>query len=186
MTTDRLAARLATDLDAAFPDMVRDLTPGLYSGALRMLGNRHDAEEVTQEALIRAYRALGEYPEQRIREMRLKGWVWTIAANLCRNRLRSRGRAPAVPLDTLDPADSSPGPEALALSTEVEGELASLLLELPWEMRTAVILKHVVGLSYAEISLALERPAATIRSDVHRGLARLRAAYPRRQNEPSD
>lgn len=181
MTTDRLAGRLAEDLDDAFPDLVRDLTPGLYSGALRMLGNRSDAEEVTQDALIRAYRTLAGYPEQRIREMRLKGWVWTIAANLCRNRLRSRRRHPALHLDT-DPADSSPGPEAEALAAEMGGELAALLLELPWDMRTAVVLKHVVGLSYAEISTALDRPAGTVRSDVHRGLARLRAAYPQEES----
>jgi RNA polymerase sigma-70 factor (ECF subfamily) len=179
MSPDRLAIRLADDLDSAFPDLVRDLTPGLYSGALRMLGNRSDAEEVTQEALIRAYRALGEYPGDRIREMRLRGWVWTIAANLCRNRLRSRSRHQAVSLGTHEPADLTAGPEATVVSSEIEGQLATLLLDLPWEMRTAVVLKHVVGLSYAEISAALDRPAATVRSDVHRGLARLRATYPR-------
>jgi RNA polymerase sigma-70 factor (ECF subfamily) len=183
MSPDRLATRLAADLDGAFPDLVRDLSPGLYSGALRMLGNRSDAEEVTQEALIRAYRALSEYPEHRIHEMRIKGWVWTIAANLCRNRLRSRARHHAVSLDTDDPAAPTPGPEAALLSSEVGGELAAVLLQLPWEMRLAVVLNHVVGLSSAEISAALDRPPATVRSDVHRGLARLRVAYP--QSEES-
>jgi len=55
--------------------------------------------------------------------------------------------------------------------------LARLLLDLPWHMRTAIVLHHVVGMPYDEIAVALERPAATVRSDVHRGLARLRAAY---------
>jgi RNA polymerase sigma factor (sigma-70 family) len=175
MTADPLAARLADDLDGAFPDVVREVSPGLYSGALRMLGNARDAEEVTQDALVRAYRALQGYPKSRIRELRLRGWVWTIAANLCRNRLRSRARRPQRTLDGLDPSDPGTGPEGAALSTEAQSELAALLLDLPWEVRTAIVLKHVVGLTYAEISEALDRPAGTIRSDVSRGLARLRS-----------
>jgi RNA polymerase sigma-70 factor (ECF subfamily) len=59
-------------------------------------------------------------------------------------------------------------------SAESQRELAGLLLDLPWEMRTAVVLKHVVGLSYAEIADALDRPSGTVRSDVSRGLSRLR------------
>jgi len=176
MTADHLATRLAADLDGAFPDLVRELSPGLYSGALRMLGDHHDAEEVAQDAFVRAYRALSDYPEQRIRELRVRGWVWTIAANLCRNRLRSRARKPSISLDTLEPAEQASGPEAIALSNEAGAELASLLVGLPWAMRSAVVLKHVVGLSYDEVAVALERPSGTVRSDVSRGLARLRAA----------
>jgi len=176
MTSDPLAARLAADLDGAFPDMVRQVSSGLYSGALRMLGNARDAEEVAQDALVRAYRALREYPEDRIRELRLRGWVWTIAANLCRNRLRSRARRPQRSLEGIDTADAGRGPESETLSSETRSELAALLLHLPWETRSAIVLKHVVGLSYAEIADALDRPSGTVRSDVSRGLARLRTA----------
>jgi len=176
MTADPLAARLAKDLDGAFPDVVRQMSNGLYSGALRMLGNARDAEEIAQDALVRAYRALQEYPEDRIRDLRLRGWLWTIAANLCRNRLRSRARRGERSLEGMDPSDDGSGPEGEALSGETRSELATLLLHLPWEVRTAIVLKHVVGLSYAEISEALDRPSGTVRSDVSRGLARLREA----------
>jgi RNA polymerase sigma factor (sigma-70 family) len=175
-TEERLTARLADDLDDAFPDVVRLLGADLYSGALRMLGNPHDAEEVAQDALIRAYHALSEYPRERIEQLRLRGWVWTIAANLCRNRLRSRARRPTVPIGT-DPADDRPGPEAAAAGAETLRELAGSLLTLPWPMRAAVVLRHVVGLSAGEISEAVGRPPATVRSDIHRGLARLRALH---------
>jgi RNA polymerase sigma-70 factor (ECF subfamily) len=180
MTAD-LTARLAEDLDGAFPDMVRELSSGLYSGALRMLGDHHEAEEVAQDAFVRAYRALQGYPEQRIRELRLRGWVWTIAANLCRNRIRSRARRPTGSFHGVDPPERSDGPEAIAVSAESRGLLAAQLLELPWEMRTAVVLKHVVGLSYDEISDSLDRPPGTVRSDVSRGLARLRSALHREE-----
>ena len=176
MTADPLAARLAEDLDGAFPDLVRRMSPGLYSGALRMLGNARDAEEVAQDALVRAYRALQQYPEDRIRELRLRGWVWTIAANLCRNRLRYRARRRERSLDGMDVPDDGTGPEGQALSDEARSELAGRLLDLPWEARAAIVLKHVVGLSYAEISEAIGRPTGTVRSDVSRGLARLREA----------
>jgi RNA polymerase sigma-70 factor (ECF subfamily) len=174
MISDPLATRLADDLDGTFPEVVKQLGSGLFSGALRMLGNAHDAEEIAQDAFVRAYRALQGYPAERIRELRLRGWLWTIAANLCRNRLRARARRPAGSLAGIDPPEREPGPEGAVTSAESQRELVGLLLDLPWEMRTAVVLKHVVGLSYAEISDALDRPSGTVRSDVSRGLSRLR------------
>jgi RNA polymerase sigma-70 factor (ECF subfamily) len=107
--------------------------------------------------------------------------VWTIAANLCRNRIRSRARRPTGSFHGVDPPERSDGPEAIAVSAESRGLLAAQLLELPWEMRTAVVLKHVVGLSYDEISDSLDRPPGTVRSDVSRGLARLRSALHREE-----
>jgi len=176
MTADSLTTRLADDLDGAFPDVVRELSADLYSGALRMIGNRQDAEDVTQEALVRAYRALGTYPRDRVVGLRLRPWLWTITANLCRNRLRSRSRRPHSSLDGHDPADADQGPDLAAEQRDLGGRLARLLADLPWHMRAAVVLHHVVGMPYEEIAIALERPATTIRSDAHRGLARLRVA----------
>ena len=175
-STDRLTAALARDLDGTFPAVVRQHQNGLYSGALRMLGNPHDAEDVVQEALVCAYRALEGYNADRIGALRLPGWLWTITANLCRNRIRSRARRPESSLPGEDPAAAGPGPEDTALSEAGEEALAGLLMDLPFAMRSAIVLHHVVGLPYEEISAALDRPPATIRSDVHRGLARLRTA----------
>ncbi len=167
---------LAADLDRAFPDMVRLLQDGVFSGALRMLGDRHEAEEVAQEAFFRAYRALQGYDAPRIRELRLAGWVWTIAANLCRNRHRARARRPERPgLDGIDAGGTDPGPEELAVGGDQRTRLAGLLLELPWPQRSAIVLHYVVGLGHAEVATALGRPTGTIKSDIHRGVARLRS-----------
>jgi RNA polymerase sigma factor (sigma-70 family) len=174
---DPLCARLADDLHRAFPELVEAFAPGLYSGALRMLGHRQDAEDVTQDALIRAFRALETYPAQRIRDLRVQAWLWTITANLCRNRLRQRSRRPASTLDSEHstvPVEPSPGPADEALMSETARDLADMLLALPWAMRSAVVLRHVVGLTTDEIAEALDRPAGTVRSDISRGLARLR------------
>lgn len=172
---DSLPAALAADLDRAFPDLVEALQHDVFSGALRLTGNRADAEDVAQEAFVRAYRALSAYPADRVRAMHLRGWVWTIAANLCRNRARSRSRKPEAALpDTLPIVDPAPGPEQLTLGSATREHLAGLVAELPWAQREAVVLRHVVGLGYAEIAAALDRPTGTVKADVHRGLARLR------------
>jgi RNA polymerase sigma-70 factor (ECF subfamily) len=170
---DRLAVRLASDLDRAFPDFVRATSGGIYSGALQLTRNPHDAEDVTQETFVRAYRALGAYPQERIRAIDLKPWVWTIALNLCRNRARSRARHPAAP-PGFDRADGSPDPadEAVALADLAVWNVR--LAHLPAPQRTAIVLRHVVGLTYEEIASATGRTPGTSRSDVRRGLDRLR------------
>ena len=71
-------------------------------------------------------------------------------------------------------AVGGPGPEDDALTVAGNEHLAGLLLELPFPMRAAVVLHHVVGLPYAEIAEVLDRPSGTVRSDAHRGLDRLR------------
>ena len=97
-TLDQLPIRLAADRDSAFPDLVRHLQDGVYSGVLQFSRNRQDAEDVTQETFVRVYQALGSYDADRIRNLRLRAWVWTIALNLCRNRARSVARRPEAPL----------------------------------------------------------------------------------------
>jgi RNA polymerase sigma-70 factor (ECF subfamily) len=182
MDTDAdLAARLAADLDRAFPALVADHANRLYTIALRLLGDPRDAEEVAQDALVRAHRAMSGYPAERTRELRLRPWLASIAVNLAHNRRRRHDdRRPPEPLEPLlevgfDPADpSAPTGPAAAARREAIAELATLLLELPRPMREAVTLRHVDGLSVAETAEALGRPEGTVKAQVARGLERLR------------
>ena len=174
MSIDRLPQRLAGDLDAAFPDVVRVLQDGVYSGALQLTRNHHDAEDVAQETFVRAYRSLTAYDPERIRSLRLRPWVWTIALNLCRNRARSAMRRPEAPLGEFHPEATS-DPEIEATDAAHLATWRSRLALLTEPQRTAVVLHHVVDLSYREIAVATGRAEATVRSDTHRGLARLRA-----------
>lgn len=174
---NRLRVALAGDLDGTFPALVAALGDDVFSGALRITGSRSDAEDITQETFTRAYRALAAYPAHRIRELAVRGWIWTIAANLCRNRARSRSRRPAAsPLDDSVIADPAPGPEQLAVDAATGDDLAALVAKLPGPQREAVVLRHVVGLGYREIAEAVGRPPGTVKSDVHRGLSALRNA----------
>ena len=172
-TLDQLPIRLAADRDGAFPDLVRHLQDGVYSGVLQFTRSRHDAEDVTQETFVRVYRALGSYDAARIRELRLRAWVWTIALNLCRNRARSAARRPEAPL-VGDRADGFEDAAAQALDNAGLEEWRQRLATLPGPQRTAVVLHHVVGLPYAEIATSTGRSESTTRSDVRRGLAKLR------------
>jgi RNA polymerase sigma-70 factor (ECF subfamily) len=160
-----LCRRLALDLDGVFPEVVATLQDDIYSGLRSLAGS--EAEDLTQETFIRAYRALQSYPPQRIRELKLRGWIWTIALNLGRNHARDRARRPLLLGDELEAPVDDPEPPDLAAW---QRRLATL----PLPMRRAVVLRHVVGLDYQEIGLALARPQGTVKADVHRGLERLR------------
>lgn len=162
---------LAADLDGAFPELVRGRQDGIYSGVLRLTRHHADAADITQETFIRAYRALAGYDRARIESMSLDGWLWTIALNLCRNRGRSRV---PIPADLPEGADRGPGPEEAAMRHDEDTVWRGRLQALTSTHRTAVVLRHVVGLSYEEIGEATGRPVGTVKADVHRGLARLR------------
>jgi len=178
-----LAIRLAGDLEAAFPNLVADHQDRLYTIALRLLGDRRDAEEVAQDALVRAFRAMRGYPSDRVAALRLRPWLASIAVNLARNRRRRiEDRQPPTSLEPMvdagfDPTDDGRrAPERSADRRETQRELATALLALSPAVRAAVVLRHVDGLSVAETAEALGRPEGTIKAQVHRGLAELRVA----------
>lgn len=172
-----LARALANDLDGHFEQLVRTYQDRLYGFALRLTGSPQDAEESTQDAFVRAYRALERYPAERRRELRLRPWLYQIALNVVRNRVRRRV-PPLVPLDGAVgnglAARADEQPEALALHAERWARLATVLGDLPSRYKTAVVLRHVQGLSYAEAAEVLGQPLGTTKSDVHRGLRLLR------------
>lgn len=165
---DELAAALATDLDDAFPKLVENSGQRVFWGLRRICGNHQEAEDLTQETFIRAYRALGGYEPERIRTLQLHPWLWTIALNLSRNHLRDRSRRPTPVEMTVEGSTEDPEPVD---SPAWDRRMA----ELSQAQRTAVVLRHVVGLSIDEISMATGRTAGTVKADIHRGLARLRA-----------
>lgn len=189
METDgTLIAALARDLDGTFEALVLAHQDRLYSIALRMLGDPRDAEEAAQDGFVRAYRALATYGSDRILELRLRPWLATIVLNLCRSRAARRvahaaAQRPALSLDAtglgaLEPrADEASGPVSTVVRRDAGQAWAALLLTLPPTYRSAVVLRHVDGLSYPELAAALDRPEGTVKAQVHRGVAMLRTAF---------
>lgn len=186
MDDTALAARLARDLDGGFEELVRLHADRCFAIAYRVLGSRADAEEATQDALVRAHRALGAYPADRVRALRVRPWLATIVVNACRNRRRRRELA-ATPLEPLVERGAEPvaglgsDPESVRARAAERAHLAALLADLPERYRVPVVLRHVHDLSYPELAEALGRPEGTLKAQVHRGLALLRAAADREE-----
>jgi len=168
-------SRLADDLEGAFPLFLEHHQDLVYNIALRSTRRPADAEDLAQDAFVRAYRALAGYDRARIVELRPRGWLAAITGNLARNR--SRRRVPATAdLDAVtERADEVvPLPEQELERRETALEWRRRLDALPARYRRALELRHVDGLSYPELAIALDRPLGTVKSDVHRGVRLLR------------
>ena len=183
-----LPDRLARDLDGSFEDLVLVHQRLVFGLALRVVGDRADAEEVAQDTFERAYHALAGYPAERVAAMRLRPWLARIALTLARTRRRRRpppGRpledGDGRPLAVAGPAAAEPA--QVAERGQERALLAELLAALPRPYREAVVLRHVEGLPYAEVAEVLDRPVGTVKTHVHRGVRQLRVELERREEQ---
>ena len=145
----------------------------LYSLAFRLCGNHQDAQDLVQEVLLRVRRGLRGY-----RPGNFEGWLSRITTNVFLDGVRYQKRRPTVPLpDEPDRvlAGSPDVPTELA-ARDLPDHLQQLLAELSPEHRAPVVLKDVLGYSYEAIAEMLDIPVGTVRSRIHRGRGRLRAA----------
>lgn len=184
---DALTNDLALDLDGAFERMVRTFQDRIFSFAHRLSGNREDAEEIAQDAFVRAYRALRTYPADRIRSLALQAWLYRITLNVARNRFRVK-RARSVSLDgggangeeargaREAPDDPRERPDSRFEEKESRAGIAALVATLPERYRAAIILRYVEGLRLEEVAAILEQPLGTAKSNVHRAVNLLRGA----------
>jgi RNA polymerase sigma-70 factor (ECF subfamily) len=157
------------DADLLFPRLVRAHTGDVWTTALRLTGSRADAEDLVQEVFAAAWSSMSTWPSSRLTSLQPRAWLVTITLNLWRNGLRTSSRRPRTTA-LLDHDAAVPPDDRL---DEVE-RLAALVAVLPEAYRAPVVLRHVVGLSYAEIAEALDCPPGTVKAQVSRGLALLR------------
>ncbi|TDD47641.1 RNA polymerase sigma factor [Nonomuraea terrae] len=137
-----------------------------------MLGAGDEAEDVVQEAFVKAYRHLAKFR----RDAPFRPWLLRIVANETHNLTRSRGRRSDLTLRlgaTADPA-APDDPESAALSTDRRTRLLAAVRALPDRERQAVICRYFLQLSEAETAQVLDWPIGSVKSSTHRGLARLR------------
>lgn len=156
---------------AAFGRYVEPEVPVLYRVALTLTHQHADAEDLVQDTLIRAYRAVDRFDGAHPR-----AWLLTILRNTHRNR--GRVRLPTLHHDgdaeLPDRGDTRPGPEALVVDAGFEAVVAEALAELSEMHRIVVALVDVDGLSYAEAAEVLGIPRGTVMSRLHRARSRIR------------
>jgi RNA polymerase sigma-70 factor (ECF subfamily) len=176
VSNDPVAEALAKDVDAGFADLYGAYQRLVFSVTLRLSGRRADAEDLTAEAFLRAFRALLGYDTDRVRALRTRAWLMTIVMNVWRNHQRTMARKP--PPGDIDaapePVDGAESVEAAAERHDTAGRLAGLLARLPDPQREAIVLRHVVDLPVGDIASILGMAEGTVRSHISRGLSRLR------------
>jgi RNA polymerase sigma-70 factor (ECF subfamily) len=159
--TRDLVNRCLAGQQSAIVELVERYRGRVFGLCYRMLGHLHDAEDVTQESLVRALRALARWDQTRDFEP----WLLAIAGNRCRTWLAARSRRPATTSLAAPVVDQATAPSGLDnLAEEVRLALAGLRTE----YRQAFVLFHQQQLSYLEIAATLDCPIGTVKTWVHR------------------
>ena len=178
--------RRAQQLDpAALDTLVDAYSSRLYGFLYRLTGDRHTAEDLVQEVFVRVVRTIARYRD----DGRFEAWIFRIASNLARDRVRRLRRRPETttlgpvegeddagrnPWDQIgDPSGQSPS-EPLELAETVD-RMQKALAELAEPEREVILLRHYTGLSFAEIAETMGTPLGTALARAHRGLRKLRA-----------
>lgn len=162
---------------AAFEALVERHQARVYSLALRLTGNRDDAFDMAQEALLKAFLSLPAFRGQ----SSFSTWLHRITTNVCLDEMRRRGRRPLLAVEREDEdapprayADPSPGPEAEALRREERRAIERAIAALPEEFRVPLVLRDLQGFSYEEIAELTGLPLGTVKSRIHRARLQLR------------
>ncbi len=168
---DALLARAAAGEAAAARTLALRHLPQVLAAAERMLGERTEAEDVAQEAMLRLWRMAEDWQPGRAQ---LATWLYRVAANLAIDRLRRRRpAAPVAVLETLP--DPGPGAEAALAGRDRAAALDAALLALSERQRLAIVLRHIEELSQEEVAAVMELSVEAVESLLSRGRRSLRA-----------
>ena len=162
----------------AFEAMMADLEPLVWRVCWHYIGNREDAADCGQEAMIKIWRNLSAFRF----DCAFETWVYRIAANSCLDFLRKAKRRPIESLEPLteqgfDPPDQGPGTEQQVIQKEEEARLREAISQLPEDQRDALILTQLEGKSYEEAARLLDTTEGTIKSRVNRARTKLKEIY---------
>ena len=172
---EALAQRAQTDREA-FGELVRRYADRIFNLAYRMTGNRTEAEDLAQDAFVRAYRGLAGFRPGHA----FGAWLYRIAVNVCLTHRRQQGAAAVESLDKASEEtipDTSAPLDELAERREVQEAVQQAILSLPPMYRAVVVLYHLEGRPYSEIAELLDLPLNTVRTHLHRGRAMLREKF---------
>lgn len=181
---ENLAVAVHRSEPGALERLIDRFEPALYGYAYGILQNTFDAQEVVQDAVLRAHRALTrQYDEARCAALALRPWLFRTVRNLCLNKRRSKTRALEQPLETFD--DGRIGPFVREHGSELERQQDAELLRhamsgLPLDARELIVLRFMEEMSYADIAKTVGTSEASLRGKVFRSLKLLREALEER------
>ncbi len=166
---DELAAKAAAGSSASFERLVALVGPRVFRYLLGRLGDTHAAEDALQETLLKAYRHLGRYDQSRS----VSAWLFAIATREAVGHWRSHKAS--VPLEFVDPPDSSAGSvlEAMVSREQRDGVWATASAVLKAEQFGAMWMRHVEGLAMRDIADALGRSTGSVKVMLHRACRKL-------------
>jgi RNA polymerase sigma-70 factor, ECF subfamily len=184
MSTDRqLVRRLRERDEQAFRELMVEHRDKVYNLTLRMLGNRAEAEDVSQEVFIQVFKTIDTFRE----ESKLSTWLYRVAVNLCKNRIKYLARRQDRNKDQLDesteaaassaaavPGGPPPRPDRAVEGAQIEKVLQEAIATLDEDHRVLVVLRDVEDLSIEEICAITGLPDGTVKSRLHRARLALR------------
>jgi RNA polymerase sigma-70 factor (ECF subfamily) len=169
LTDATLLANHIQGSPTAFGVLVARHQDRLWALALRMMRSPDDAADVLQDAMIKAFRAAPGFRGQAA----VSTWLHRITVNAALDALRSRGRAPLLAFDQVDPAQARPDPRDPLAQVQTSLDVTAALAAIPADQRAAVVLVDMIGFSVAEAAEILECPPGTVKSRCSRARARL-------------
>ncbi len=170
--TETLLTLFANGDRAAALALNARLTPVVMSHAYRLLGDRAEAEDVTQDAMMRLWKIAGDWRQG---EAKVTTWLYRVVANLATDRLRRRKRSGPALDDVPEPADDSPGPRERMIAQERQAALQYALNALPERQRQAVVLRHIEEMGNPQIAAIMEISTEAVESLIARGKRALAA-----------
>jgi RNA polymerase sigma-70 factor (ECF subfamily) len=175
---ENLAVAVHRAEPGALERLIDRFEPALYSYAYGILQNTFDAQEVVQDAILRAHRALTrQYDEARCAALALRPWLFKTVRNLCLNKRRGKSRKLEQPLETFD--DGRIGPFVREHGSELEAQqdaemLRRAMADLPVDARELIVLRFMEEMSYSDIAKTVGTTEASLRGKVFRSLKLLR------------
>ena len=160
------------ELDRAFSELYKAHLRDVYSYAYYKVGNHHDAEDLTEQAFLQAYRHF-ERARRESNGRPLRPWLIRIAHNLAANHHRDKARRPEAALDAIEPPSHPHGTERVVEGREELREVIERLDDLPDDRREALIMRFALGMSNREIARALGRTDGATKVLIHRAIKQL-------------
>ncbi len=192
-TEQRFIERLLARDERAFNELVQAYEQRVFRLLFRMLGRRDEAEDMAQEVFVQVFKAIGTFRG----DSRLGTWIYRIAVNLCKNRMKYLSRRHAGEQDELEPAaerlplsegkgvtlGETTRPDQLVEGFQLERVVQACIAELDADFREVLVLRDVEDLSYEELCEVTGLPEGTVKSRLHRARGMLKAAVGKKLGE---